>query len=506
MKRLALIILFAIGHQVMASSEGESIYMTGLDSQGLPIPSRLNDLRSESPLACVTCHRESGFGSSESGQTIPPVSWRFLGRNQPETNSSRFYRLQNKRQAYDAASLHRLLTQGIDSNGDVIDRLMPRYAMSREQSDHVLDHLKTLYSGADPGVDTDILRIATIVDSRLPQAQTDQHIEFLHDLFAMKNGLTRGELKRKKFSPIQKIPQYESYRSWKLVIWKLPQNPDQWVDFLRREYAKEPVFMVIRPLVKNDYAEVARFCSDSRLPCLFPSGNKLPSGDYYNFVFRDRAKQQRDYLADQKRTFGERLLYINKTGRIVPVDTGLKKLPSTVIFSPENLQKDFNRYCNGDYVVLSRAGLEQAKVLDELSCSLPSVTRIKVIVDDDIDYQRLKGFISQHQDSRLCWVSDYHRVIDRNPSNIRVNAMVRRFDIKQPQYESLALSLFSYSLIGDALHQLAGNFSRLYLIEVIEHMLNSVINYTFFSSISGAPYQRYIVGPIRDHCKPGPRA
>ena len=59
---------------------------------------------------------------------------------------------------------------------------------------------------------------------------------------------------------------------------------------------------------------------------------------------------------------------------------------------------------------------------------------------------------------------------------------------------------FTFGLLTDSIHQLAGNFSRHYLLEVIEHMLNSYPNYTYFSTVAGAPYQRSIVGPVKEYC------
>ena len=257
---------------VSASPQGESIYMKGVDLQGRTISTILNDMTSDVPLGCVNCHRESGFGGSESGRTFPPVSWYFLGKNQPENDTSRFYHMQNKRPAYTAQTLHRVLTTGINSKDQQVDPLMPRYALTREQSDQLLEYLKTLFKNEDDGVDGEVMRIATIVDSRLPPQVKEQHIKFLRGLVSMKNGLTRGELKRKKFSPIQKVPQYESYRTWELDVWELPENTADWKTVLSQAYQDKPVFVVVRPLLLNGYDEVAGFCTNKNCPvCFLPA-------------------------------------------------------------------------------------------------------------------------------------------------------------------------------------------------------------------------------------------
>ncbi len=492
----------------LASSleQGEIIYMKGVDSQGKRIPALLNDLNSEAPLGCVNCHRESGFGSSESGQTFPPVSWHFLGRNQPEDDSSRFYPIQNKRNAYDADSFFRLLTTGVNSNAKIVDSMMPKYAITRQQSDDLIEYLKTLYTSNDPGVDGDVMRIATIVDKRLPQKSRDQHIAFLEGLFGMKNGLSRGELRRKQNSPIQKVPQYESYRSWELVVWELPEDTSLWSGVLSQYYQQNPVFTVIRPRVMNSYDSIAEFCTDKKIPCFFPSGNNLPTGDFYNYVFRNRPKQTIDYLNKKRRATSGRLLYVDDRSTIRTLEKSMQDIPLIAALDLDKLQQQYEHYCAEDSALLIKVNTEQAAGLQNLSCSRTSKMGLTVLTDRTTDYQAVASYNQQHPDSQICWASDYTGVLKRNFRAIRVNAMVKRFNIKDPEQEEQAKTLLTFGLLTDTLHKMAGNFSRVYMLEIIEHMLNSFLNYTYFTSITGAPYQRYIVGPIDEYCPAGENA
>lgn len=500
---LAILACWQVVAMASALEEGEVIYMKGTDAEGNVIPAVLNDLKSDSPLGCVNCHRESGFGSSESGQTFPPVSWHFLGRNQPEDDSSRFYNIQNKRQAYDADSFFRLLTSGVNSNGDIADGRMPKYALTRQQSDSLIQYLKNIHVGDDPGVDADVMRFATLVDKRLPQQQRDQHIAFLKRLFEMKNGLSRGELKRKLHSPIQKAPQYESYRSWELVVWELPEDTSQWLDLLSQYYQQTPVFSIIRPRVVDDYNVIAGFCTDNKISCFFPSGDNLPAGDFYNYVFRNRPKQTVDYLNKKSRTSSRPLLYLDAQSAIKPLDDAMVDLPMLAELDLVKLQQQYERSCEQDAELLVKLGVGQAGALEQLGCSGDDKLKITILTDSSTGYKAISDYLQQHSDSRLCWASDYDKVLKRNFRRIRVNAMVNRFNIENPDEEELAKTLLTYGLLTDSLHKMAGNFSRVYMLEIIEHMLNSFLNYTYFSSISGAPYQRYIVGPLNDYCPAG---
>ena len=491
--------------QSFALSDGESIYLKGMDVQGVTIPTTLNDLNSSAPLGCVNCHRESGFGSSESGQTFPPVSWYFLGRSQPENDSSRFYPIQNKRQAYTAESFHRILTTGINSNGQAINGLMPKYSLTKEQSDHLIEYLKTIYAGSDPGVDGDVIRIATIVDTRLPQQVREQHLSFLNGLVEMKNGLSRGELRRKQNSPVQKKPQYESYRKWELVTWALPQDTTRWLDVLSNYYQQTSVFAIIRPLVLDKYEPVADFCSSNKIPCFFPSGKNLPAGDFYNYSFRNRAKQYQDYIAKKQREALGRLLFIDEAGSIQRLEKSMKDIPVAGQITMQDLQPQYERFCKDDYDLLVKTGAQQAAVLDKLLCPEQSRLSIKVVSAEETDYQTIINYIGEHKNSDLCWVSDYDQVLKRNLRKVRVNSMTHRFGINNSDDEELAITLLAFGIISESLHQMAGYFSRVYMLELIEHMLNSFPNYSFASSISGAPYQRYIVGPLNEYCQAGAR-
>ncbi len=506
MRSLAFVFLACCWHLVARSSpieNGEVIYMKGVDREGITIASVLNDLNSDVPLGCVNCHRESGFGSSESGQTFPPVSWRFLGKNQPENDLSPFYHIQNKRKAYTADSFYRLMTTGVNSNGEFVNELMPKYALTREQSDDLIAYLKTISPANDPGVDGDEIRIATIVDKRLPASERAQHIAFLKGLFEMKNGLTRGEIKRKNNSPIQKVPQYESFRFWKLVVWELPEDPVQWAKQLENNYQNTPVFTIMRPIVSGDYSKISDFCSEKNIPCLFPSGKNLPKGDFYNFVFRNVDKQYADYLNSKRREYNDRLLYVDRNGQIQPVRNEMMKIPFISNINLEQLTEQYNEYCSGDYRLLINGNIKELSSLENLKCLGSGDLQIVAMNNETTDYQAIAQYIKVHESSQLCWATDYDKVLKRNLRAIRVNALVRRFKIDNPDYEELAKSLLSYGLLTDSLHKMAGNFTRLYMMEIIEHMLNSFPNYTFFTSITGAPYQRYIVGPLNDFCRQG---
>ena len=500
MKWLALFMLGFTMANAIAADEGSRIYLEGKGADGTAIDAVINNLTASAALACANCHRESGLGTSESGLTIPPVSWRFLGRDQPENDHSRFYSIQNKRPAYTTALVHRLLTTGITSKGQPADPLMPRYDITAQQTEHLVEYLKSLFAVDDPGVDGDTIQIATIIDARLPEQEKQQHRVFLQGLFDMKNAGTRGELNRKKYAPIQKVPQYEAYRKWELLTWELSADTDLWEQELSRLYQDQPVFVVIAPLVKDNYSSMQAFCLGQQIPCLFPNRAEGSSGDYYSYIYRDVARQHRDYLASKRRSEKHKLLFLERDGNVARLADDQSEIPIADTGSIDVLADNFDDICTRDSTLLVKAGLEAAASLYQLDCAGNQRLQIMLLEGPEINYGEITEILGNHSNPKICWVTNYDKVLKRNMREIRVSVMARKFGINESMSENLAKDLFAFGLLTDSIHQLAGNFSRHYLLEVIEHMLNSYPNYTYFSTVAGAPYQRSIVGPVKEYC------
>ncbi len=500
MKWFLLFLLSLPAPMVIASEDGRSIYLSGTDSDGLAIKYVMNDLEIETALACVNCHRESGLGTSESGRTIPPVSWQFLSKDQPADKQSRFYHIQKKRPAYDAALLHRILTTGINSKGVKADPLMPRYELTQEQTGHLLEYLKTLYPGDDPGVDEDTIKIATVIDPRLPEDEKQQHREFIEGLFKMKNSATRGELRRKKYAPIQKAPQWEAYRKWELLVWELPLDTGLWEQALNQYYQDQPVFVVLSPLVRDSYSGVQKFCSAEKVPCLFPHKSVDSNGDYYNFVYRDSRKQRRDYIRRKLRNEKNELLFLDSNGEIENIRQGQFEIPKINKVALKVLGNQFDEICVKPNTLVLAVDNSTARDLYKMKCPGEQEIKIMLLGEPSVSYQDIVVFMKNYPDSGICWITNYEKVLRKNFREIRVSVLTDKFGMSQVKNEELAQDLYAFGLLADSMHQLVEVFSRSYLLENIEHMLNSYPNYTYFSSVSGAPNQRSIVGSYKEFC------
>lgn len=117
---------------------GEQIFQTGTDGNGRIIPRSGVTGMMGSAVACADCH-----GSDARGRTIqimmgqvdaPDIRWRTL--TAPPTQPGDV--------AFDPDSFFRAVTQGIDPTGATLKTFMPRWQLTRAQSDAIVAYLETL--------------------------------------------------------------------------------------------------------------------------------------------------------------------------------------------------------------------------------------------------------------------------------------------------------------------------------------------------------------------------
>ena len=502
-KRLAGVLLLLLPLSSWADvEEGRRIYFEGRLSDGKPVPAYLGGIPSPRPVACVNCHRESGLGTSESGKTIPPVAWSTLDREEAfGFDYGRFSFLRPQRRPYDEALFHRVITTGVNSSGQVLKETMPRYVLTNEQSRSLVAFLKTLFTGHSPGVDDQRMTLALVVDTRLPQALIDQHLAFFDGLLKMKNAEARREELRKRFAPVQKIPQYLSYRKWRFVVWKLSPEPAQWANELARYYEQEPVFAVLAPLVAEDYPRLGRFCEERELPCLFPPLAQHGGGGYYNFMLRDWDKRLRQYLSVRNDRDAP-LRRVTATGDIERLEAQPERIDA--VASEAALRRFIEQYrqqCADSGTILLMPTPRLLELVGRIDCpQAPARVRLKLILTPDTGFGDYAALMAQIAGKPFCVVTDYDLPERFGKRKVRVDVLVRRFEIEQPDIGLLSKDLFAFSVVSDSIHKLNGAFSRKYMLEIIEHMLNSYPNYTYFAETSGAPYQREVAGALVEYC------
>jgi hypothetical protein len=126
-----------------AESRGRIIYTTGQSSSGKPLSYKLLSASEGSLPAkgvdCANCHGIDGRGGREGGVLIPDITHATLTR--PST-APLF--LGRQRAAYTDALLSRAITRGLDSSGQELGSLMPRWVLSESEVQDLLRYLKRL--------------------------------------------------------------------------------------------------------------------------------------------------------------------------------------------------------------------------------------------------------------------------------------------------------------------------------------------------------------------------
>ncbi len=261
---------------------GRRIYEDGILPDGSPLrASRPEGFVLEGPdAACATCHRRSGMGSVEgSADTailVPPVVGRLLF--QP----ARFHRIfldpshhwvpnaswarALTRAAYDEPSLARALRDGLDPDGRQLVAPMPRYELDTGELSALVAHVRGLASDPPPGVEADVLRLATVVT---PDAAPG-HAEAVVGVLQAWSAFARPAGKR-----------------CDLQVWELSGPPADWEQQLEARYREQPVFALLSGAGGAEWMPVHRFCERRRVPCILPSVEVAPEadGDLYSVYY-----------------------------------------------------------------------------------------------------------------------------------------------------------------------------------------------------------------------------
>ncbi|MCA1592403.1 MAG: cytochrome c [Acidobacteria bacterium] len=279
---------------------GERIYREGILPSGQPVRATVQgDIKLEgTQFNCASCHRRSGFGSSEGAAYVPPISWRALSHERELRRADLFRKLYQEAQptrfrarvrdprvrpAYTDETLAAALREGKDPSGRELDPLMPRYELSDGDVRDLVAYLKTLSAAPAPGVDKSRIHFATVVTQGVSPEERRAMLDVMDAYFRWKNADTARMLQRPGVSPLYKEDFYGAYREWVLHVWELKGPPATWPGQLQRYYREQPVFALLSGIGAGSWQPVHDFCEREAVPCLFPHTDLpvvSPTGDY----------------------------------------------------------------------------------------------------------------------------------------------------------------------------------------------------------------------------------
>jgi hypothetical protein len=274
---------------------GEAIYLRGVLRSGAPLdgtrPGGVG--ASGADAACVNCHQRSGLGGMEGRMSVPPVAGDYLYRPQAPPGAGEaavpFVDNGREREPYTDATLARALREGLDSEGRPFGPLMPRYALGDADLAALVAYLKKLSVHHVPGVGEGVLHFATIVTPEADPVRRRGVLDVLEHFVAQKN---RAPLKptpamRTSLRTQYAKDMYLANRRWQLHVWELTGPSSTWKRQLERRLAAEPVYAVISGIGGKTWAPVHQFCEEQAVPCLFPNVEVpvVAEGDFYPVYF-----------------------------------------------------------------------------------------------------------------------------------------------------------------------------------------------------------------------------
>ena len=113
-----------------------------------------------SVLPCVSCHGEDGLGRPEGGVRPSNITWRALtkpyGAARPDGGRT---------PPYTERLLRRAIAMGIDSGGERLDALMPRFRITRADMDDLLAYLKRIAAAPEIGLTDSEVRVGVVLPS-----------------------------------------------------------------------------------------------------------------------------------------------------------------------------------------------------------------------------------------------------------------------------------------------------------------------------------------------------
>ena len=297
---------------------GKKIYQKGVKSDNTQVQAILaGDIgASGEQIACINCHQRSGLGTLESSV----ISWRVSGKElfQPRRRSGAWSSTQvlqdqepgsgslpknfdsgDDRPAYTDMTLAKAIREGVDSSGNNLNNVMPRYALSDNDMAALNAYLKSLSADYSPGVDETTIRFATIISDKADPVDVAAMLNVLKKLISNHNSQTRPYVKRRVSGPFYRSEMNTAYRYLALDIWRLNGDRQTWSAQLQEYYEKKPVFALLGGLIEGHWQSIHQFSEKNQIPAIFPITDLpvISDQDWYTLYFSKGAYQQGEATA-----------------------------------------------------------------------------------------------------------------------------------------------------------------------------------------------------------------
>ncbi|MEN9704960.1 MAG: hypothetical protein RLZZ393_839 [Pseudomonadota bacterium] len=299
----------AVASDASLADIGRRIYREGMLADGRPLEGvgQAGVTFSGAAAACVTCHRRSGYGSSEgpievrsiTGPALfgerpappPPgtlgINARVVGQNlhgaRPASTAAAVASLENSerlRQAravqlsggrvrppYDDALLARALSEGVDVTGRRMNATMPRFRLDAASQAALTAYLRGLSSEAPTGVTSEAVHFAIVVQPGVDPSRRDTFIQVLRTYLEDRNTWQIPEKRREQTG---QVTLGRTSRRWELDVWSLEGAPGTWGPQLEAFQRAKPAFALAGGLGDAGWQPIHDFSEREGIPCIFP--------------------------------------------------------------------------------------------------------------------------------------------------------------------------------------------------------------------------------------------
>jgi hypothetical protein len=381
---------------------------------------------------------------------------------------------------------------------------MPRYRLAAGEAAHLAAYLETLARQPAPGVDADVLHLATVIGENAGVPRRQALLSVLEAYVRRHNLDVRHARARAGSSPWYRDELARGDREWRLHVWDLAGPADGWNSQLDAHLATQPVFAVVSGVAAGPWRPVHDFCERRELPCLFPATDLpvvAPEGDstlYLTPGLELEAAAVARWLAGELRG-GDTVVVVHRPepeGR-VPAAALRRELVRTGRARVELLEKgrrgDGAAYWNEvvrrlrpDALVLW-AGADEVADLAAAAASaeVPRVVLSATFLDEPLRLPA--GPLGTRALVASCFALPGREAASRH----RARAWLRARGVA-PTEERLQLNAyFALAVTEHALERLAGEFSRALFVESVEAEVTDALNPGIFPTLGLAPGQRF---------------
>ncbi|MGE3104998.1 MAG: hypothetical protein AB7K14_07085 [Lysobacterales bacterium] len=507
---------------------GQRLYEHGINRLGEPIRTAGDVVYIGEQAACMRCHRRSGFGGSEGGYYVPPITSEFLFAPTRNDRNDRFRaafleaqsvqhwiraRMPRSRPAYTVDTLATALREGRNPSQTPFEQLMPRFELDDEDVANLYAYLQGLSKFTSPGVDEDFLHIATVVGPGVDPGERDAMLRTSEGYLSWYNERLKGDLSHQASTRAYGMQFRSSTRLWKMHVWNLHGPPSTWSTQLQDYQSKQPVFLIANGMVQGSWAPVASFCNSERMPCLLPLTDLPPSQSElggYNIYYTRGLEFEADLLAlylSELKTSPKRLLQLHDGSEygVIPANrfsaAAIEQLPGIELLTvhvrdDRDLEEAFRRISREtteEWAVVAWPGQYLGKIAKNIKGRklqrLTVYTSSRIVTDEAHGVGNLT-VPELAERVRIIW--PYSSPDTYHPDAFRVRGWMRSRGLAVSHERIQFMSYYSLGILRDSMRHMFDHFHRDYLIERIEHEVEGAANPGFFPTLSLGPEQRVL--------------